>query len=144
VSAVLLDTNVVSALRVPQRQDAAFQLWLAGHDLGTSYVSVFTWMELRAGMLKKRRADPVQGRVLETWLDAIRVPFQTRTIPFDDATAALCAPMWLLRPRGSIDTLIAATALAWRLTLVTRNVSDFTDIPGLSVVNPWADEPAAE
>jgi len=40
--------------------------------------------------------------------------------------------------------LIAATALAWRLMLVTRTVSDFADIPGLDVADPWADEPATE
>ncbi len=34
------------------------------------------------------------------------------------------------------DSVIAATALTQRLTLVTRNVSDFDWIEGLSVVNP--------
>ncbi len=34
------------------------------------------------------------------------------------------------------DAVIAATALARGLTLITRNVSDFKGIPGLAVLNP--------
>lgn len=35
------------------------------------------------------------------------------------------------------DAIIAATSLVQNLTLLTRNVSDFKDIPGLDLVNPW-------
>jgi tRNA(fMet)-specific endonuclease VapC len=39
---------------------------------------------------------------------------------------------------GSADTLIAAIALANRMILVTRNVKDFSVIPGIQLEN-WAD-----
>jgi len=35
------------------------------------------------------------------------------------------------------DAIIAATALVYGLTLVTRNVADFKNIDGLKFVNPW-------
>lgn len=35
------------------------------------------------------------------------------------------------------DAIIAATALAFDLTLVSRNVPDFRNIDGLKVINPW-------
>ena len=35
------------------------------------------------------------------------------------------------------DAIIAATALIYELTLITRNVSDFKDIAGLRMKNPW-------
>ena len=35
------------------------------------------------------------------------------------------------------DAIIAATALVNDLTLTTRNMSDFKNIPGLKIVNPW-------
>jgi len=35
------------------------------------------------------------------------------------------------------DDIIAATALVYDLTLVTRNVADFKNIEGLKLVNPW-------
>ena len=38
------------------------------------------------------------------------------------------------------DAIIAATALEYRQTLVTRNVNDFARIEGLKVVNPMEDE----
>lgn len=36
------------------------------------------------------------------------------------------------------DAIIAATALTYGLTLITRNISDFKNIPGLSVINPYS------
>lgn len=35
------------------------------------------------------------------------------------------------------DAIIAATALVYELTLVTRNVEDFKNITGLPTINPW-------
>jgi len=35
------------------------------------------------------------------------------------------------------DGIIAATALVHNLTLITRNTSDFKQIPGLGLVNPF-------
>lgn len=35
------------------------------------------------------------------------------------------------------DAIIAATALVYELTLVTRNVEDFKNITGLATINPW-------
>lgn len=35
------------------------------------------------------------------------------------------------------DAIIAATALVSNLTLITRNVSDFKNISGLKIINPW-------
>ena len=35
------------------------------------------------------------------------------------------------------DAIIAATALVYDLTLITRNTKDFENIPGLASINPW-------
>ena len=35
------------------------------------------------------------------------------------------------------DAIIAATALVYELTLISRNISDFKDIDGLQLINPW-------
>lgn len=35
------------------------------------------------------------------------------------------------------DAIIAATALIYELTLISRNISDFKDIDGLPLINPW-------
>jgi toxin FitB len=36
------------------------------------------------------------------------------------------------------DALIAATALVFDLTLITRNEGDFQNIPNLKYINPWS------
>ncbi len=36
------------------------------------------------------------------------------------------------------DAIIAATALVYEMTLVSRNVSDFKNINGLQLINPWS------
>jgi predicted nucleic acid-binding protein len=38
---------------------------------------------------------------------------------------------------GLGDAIIAATALVYNMTLVTRNISDFKSIESLIVLNPW-------
>jgi predicted nucleic acid-binding protein len=35
------------------------------------------------------------------------------------------------------DAIIAATALVYQLSILTRNVDDFSRITGLEIVNPW-------
>jgi len=43
------------------------------------------------------------------------------------------------RPISVEDAQTAAIALAHRLPLATRNITDFELIDGLDVVNPWTD-----
>jgi len=33
--------------------------------------------------------------------------------------------------------IIAATALVYKLILITRNIEDYKDIEGLEIINPW-------
>lgn len=50
----------------------------------------------------------------------------------------------ILRQKRNItlgDSLIAATAISYSLTLVTRNVTDFTWITELDLLNPFEDKP---
>ena len=58
----------------------------------------------------------------------------TRILPFDDAALAIYDN--LLRQRlgvGTMDLKIAAIALANNATLLTRNLSDFSKVPGLRI-----------
>ena len=60
------------------------------------------------------------------------------TLPLDDAVTQACIRLRRASRLKLGDAIIAATALVHDLPLVTRNVEDFVDIPGLQVVNPFA------
>jgi predicted nucleic acid-binding protein len=79
---------------------------------------------------------------LEQWLDRdLPEWFEGRILPVDqpiaDRWGLLRAQAQMKgRPLSVIDALLAATALQHNLTIVSRNVSDFS-VAGLAVVNPW-------
>jgi len=55
-------------------------------------------------------------------------------LPFDSEAAAIFVRLRKLRIRiGTMDLKIASIALAQRATVITRNVRDFTQVPGLRV-----------
>jgi predicted nucleic acid-binding protein len=64
--------------------------------------------------------------------------FADRILGIDTATARLWGDWSAERPRPVIDTLLAASATAHDLTLVTRNTSDVQDLP-VKVLDPWID-----
>lgn len=64
-----------------------------------------------------------------------------RVLPFDSTAPGEFDRLRVdkkVKKIGRADLLIACIALAHNATLVTRNTKDFTNIPGLKVVN-WAD-----
>lgn len=131
----LLDTNVLSEITKPQPNEKV-EAWLRA-EARDAVIDPIVLGELRYGILILPRG--ARRNRLESWFDA-----GSRTIhclPWDAETglewAALLAR---LRARGRTmalrDSMIAATALAHKLTLVTRNVRDFetTSVP---LANPF-------
>ena len=139
----VLDTNVVSELRKAGdgRADPNVTAWLADHDAAAFFLSAISVMELEIGVRRMERRDQAQGALLRTWLDRQVLPeFDGRVLPVDTVVALQCARLQVPAPRSDRDALIAATALAHGMTVVTRNVADFRDI-GTPVVDPWQAPP---
>jgi len=135
----LLDTNVISELRKLKRADPAVAAWASGALAGSMYLSVMTAMELEIGVLRLERRDPPQGALLRRWLDEdVLARCFGRVLAIDAAIARQCARFHVPDPKPERDALIAATALVHGLTIVTRNVADFTPM-GVKVFNPWED-----
>jgi toxin FitB len=140
MSRFLLDTNVLSEFNRRGEPDRLVKQGLEAADTDSLYASVLTFGEIRFGVEllppSKRRTQ------LEQWLDRdLPEWFEGRILPVDQSTA----DQWGLlrvqaqmkgRPLSVIDALLAATALRHNLTIVSRNVSDFS-VVGLAVVNPW-------
>jgi hypothetical protein len=134
----ILDTNVVSELRKPeQRIDPHVAAWGRTVDPHLLHLSVITVLELEIGVRRLERRDREQGAALRKWMDeAVLVAFAGRILPFGTTSALRCAILHVPDPQPDRDSIIAATALVEKMTVVTRNVSDFAPM-GVKVLNPW-------
>jgi len=140
----LLDTNVVSEMRKalpaqhrPAKIDKHVQAWVGSVSASELYLSVITLLELELGFLLLERRDPVQGALIRSWVRGrVLESFSGRVLSVDVAIAQRCASLHVPDPLEDRDALIAATALVYGMTLVTRNVSHF-ERTGVPILNPW-------
>ena len=136
---VLLDTNVLSEVLRPRPSPAVIERLLR-FTSRTLFASAVTRFELRFGAALRPDAPVFWSRLqrellpLVTWLP---VSEAVSTRAGDIAAAQRLAG----RPSGSLDPLIAATALTRGVPLATRNVQHFERIDGREVHN-WFDPPA--
>jgi toxin FitB len=134
----LLDTNVISELRVPKRADINVLAWASSQPVAAQFLSSITVLELELGVLRMERKDAAQGAALRNWLDGQVLPqFAGRVLAFDQSVALRCAKLHVPDPRAERDAVIAATALVHGMTVVTRNTDDFK-LTGVPLLNPWA------
>jgi hypothetical protein len=133
----LLDTNVVSALRVRGREPHV-QAWAASIPVADQFVTALTIAEIERGVVAKERTDPAQGAVLRRWLEEHVLPaFAGRVLPFDLPAARILATYPVPDQAPLDDALIAAIAQSTGMTIATRNARHFRPL-GVSIVNPWS------
>ncbi len=135
----LLDTCVLSEL-VTKQPNAKVVDFIDSLDPDDTYLCVITIGEIVKGIEKLPNSRRKQE--LHAWLkEDLLSRFQGKIIPIDEDVivdwGSLTARVEASgKPMPAIDSLIAATAQAHRMTLVTRNVDDFS-ISGVELVNPW-------
>ncbi|MEZ5923133.1 MAG: type II toxin-antitoxin system VapC family toxin [Hyphomicrobiaceae bacterium] len=133
----LLDTNVVSELRKQTRISGPVKRWVEGATLSTLFLSSITISEVEIGAQRILQRDRRQGEWLVRWIEVgLLVAFAGRIIPVDVAVARKSASLHVPDPRSERDATIAATALVHGLTLVSRNVRDFSNM-GVPVIDPF-------
>ena len=138
----LLDTNIVSEW-IKLKQDRRVANFLTGEPKASIYMSQMTIAELKRGI--NSLPDSSLKSRLAGWLEATLIPdFATRILAVDEAVleAALILADVVKKKQRQItvaDALIAATAAAHDLTIVTRNIKDFKplDVP---LFNPFTGE----
>jgi predicted nucleic acid-binding protein len=139
----LLDTNVLSESLRPSPA-AAVMNWLASADEAATFVSVITLGELRFGI--ENLIPSKRTRALEQWFEGdFERRFGKRLIAVDAQIASAWGSLTAEGRRqgrglGVPDALLAATARVHDLTLVTRDVRDFSGL-GIRLLDPWQSRP---
>ena len=118
----LIDANLCINVLGGRSEKAAERL--AACDIGQVATSAVAYAEVMIGAQQRDSVD-----------QALAFFAQIPVLPFDKAAGR--AYSRLPFKRGSYDRLIAAQALALGLTVVTSNLADFEDVPGLKVED-WA------
>ena len=139
----LLDTNVISE-PVSRDPNAAVVEWLAARASASLHLSMLTIAEIDFGLA--RLPDAGRKARLAAWRGELIRSFGDRLLTVDEAVARL----WgrgrarlaeQKKTVSPIDALIAATAEAHGLIVVTRNTRHFAPW-GLPVLDPWASDGA--
>jgi predicted nucleic acid-binding protein len=130
----LLDTNVVSEMRKMRPHGGVLQ-WLSDIGEVDLHLSAVTLAEIQKGIEITRDQDAEKAAEIEAWLELLTRSYNV--IPMDSAAFRLWAKL-MHRSSDSLyeDAMLAATAQVHRLTVVTRNVSDFKSF-GVETLDPF-------
>ena len=132
---LILDTNVISGLRQPERAPELVT-WLARQNDADLYLSVVTLGEIERGIARQDLLDPGFARDLRDWMTRTMQLFADRLLPVDAQSARIWGQLSAQLGHAGAELLIAATALRHDAVVVTRNVSDFLPT-GCRVENPF-------
>jgi len=139
----LLDTVTLSAFRRPDKAESRLVHWQKAQLGKVGYISVITLNELRYGMRKVEKRDPVFAAHLTAWYNnLIAQPRRFHILDVDLAIAEQAADYRAAHDTPYEDSLLAATAKVHHLTLATRNTADF-QATGILLVNPWEHDPSS-
>ncbi len=135
----LVDTNVISEARKHAKANKGVRDFFkqATEEETRVFISVVTVGELRRGVeLIRHRGDTRQANQLEKWLDTLLAEYQDHILDINPDIAQLWGRLRVPHPENALDKQIAATALIYDLTVVTRNHKDFSKT-GVRLLNPF-------
>ena len=137
----LVDTNVITEARKKSKANTGVRAFFkqAIEDEIRIFISVVTVGELRRGVESIRyRGDVRQANQLEKWLENLMAEYQDHILDINQDIAQLWGRLRAPHPENALDKQIAATALIYELTVVTRNQKDFVKT-GVRVLNPFTE-----
>jgi toxin FitB len=137
---VLVDTNVFSELQRSKRAAPSVLAWFETIAWENLFTSVVVLGELRRGIELVARRDKAQASVLQNRYSSLRERIGTRVLGVDESIMMVWSRLTVPDMLPAYDGLIAATAVAHDLPVVTGNTSDYRRA-GLRVIDPWQDRP---
>lgn len=122
----LIDTNVIIDYTSNRFDDkaSAFVANIFDTDFNISVV-------VKIEVLGYGTNETAKMQLLEEFIDTANI------LSLDDAVTKRVIALRRIKKIKLGDAIIAATALEHDLTLISRNVADFVNIQGLTVINPW-------
>ena len=141
----LLDTDVLSAFAPGKSEKPAIDKRTANwfdRNAENLFLSAVTAIELEAGLLKLGRTSPGRWHAeLSLWFAEVLGEYGERILPLDLAVARIASQVTDRSKAagtfpGLSDVVIAATAIANDMSLLTRNIRHFSAL-GVGAVNPF-------
>ena len=135
----LVDTNVISEVRKKSKANRGVIDFFktASEQNASLFISVITVGELRRGVnIIRHRGDKKQADLLEQWLNLLLDEYAESILDFTATEAQVWGQLRVPNHENALDKQIAATALTYGLSIVTRNVGDFVGC-GVRLVNPF-------
>jgi len=136
----LIDTDVISEMRKGEKANTGVRSFFreAARNKAALYLSVITIGELRQGVeIVRHRGDLTQANRLERWLHRVTTDHSDAILSFDEDGAHIWGRLRVPHRENPLDKQIAATALIYDLTIVTRNVSHY-EPTGVRFCNPFS------
>jgi hypothetical protein len=136
----LVDINVISEARKKSKANKGVRKFFKKiiEDKSPVFISVVTIGELRRGVeLIRYRGDLRQANQLEKWLGGLLAEHREHILDINQDIAQLWGRLRVPHAENALDKQIAATALIYELTVVTRNHKDFVKA-GVRVLNPFS------
>ena len=119
---MILDSNIIIYSAKPEYIQLARYLQ-TNQDI--VHVSLISTLEV----LGFSKLSPSDKRTFEEYLKSVRI------MPISDRVIAEAIRLRQQRKRSLGDSIIAATALLYKLPVLTNNTGDFSDIDGLQVIS---------
>ena len=136
----LIDTCVISEF-VKRKPNDHVRNWFNQQQETDLFLSAISIAEIKKGIYKIKSSQPERALKLHNWLDRLELSFSQRILPINNDVLEQWAQLSASMERKGetlavMDSLIAATASHYDLTISTRNVNDFNALP-LKIINPF-------
>ena len=133
----LLDTNVLSEI-CKNNGEAKVKTFVDSLREEDVFISAISMGEICFG-IEKLPDGPKKTELFIWFTQKLPERFGDRIIPLDTETMIEWGRLQAHTKKTLpvFDSLVAASAMARRLTVVTRNEKDFARIEGLELLNPW-------